>query len=215
MKNCDEYLEKISCLIDGELQDSEKQDVLDHIAMCETCRSFYETFGAASLEFEGNEIDVPDGFTRSVMAEIKETKAKKRPAPFRRFAGLAAGVILLVGVAAAISYGSGGFKTADDSMQYSYNEAAQEESVVGEAYDGAYNMMPQSEAGTTGFLEMDEDFGIGLQDAQMYGAEGYSRALKDPLAALQYQAFPTGEELLWSNRMMWNEITMINSRYNG
>ena len=79
MKYCDEYLPALSALVDGELSDAERTEVLAHLETCEGCRDYLAELSAMHAAFEDmEEYDAPEGFADGVMARLHETALKKR-----------------------------------------------------------------------------------------------------------------------------------------
>ena len=105
--NHDEYKEKLSAFLDGELNDAERADVLAHLGTCGACQAYLAELNAMRDAFDDMEaVDAPDGFAGGVLARLHEeeqsawaAKAPKRHIAWRRWAGLAAcaAVVLLAG----------------------------------------------------------------------------------------------------------------------
>ena len=103
--NHDEYKEKISALLDGELTDAERTDVLAHLETCEACRSYLAELTALHDALGDMEpIDAPEGFAEGVMARLHAESAPrawaarepKKRAAWRRWAALAACAAVVV-----------------------------------------------------------------------------------------------------------------------
>ena len=101
MKYCEKYVPALSALVDGELNDTERAEVLAHLETCESCREFFAELTAMHAAFgELEEFDAPEGFADSVMARLHEApKAKKRTprAAWLSLAACAAVVLIAVG----------------------------------------------------------------------------------------------------------------------
>lgn len=100
MSGCDRYLEMISELVDGELTEPHKTELLEHLEACPGCRRVYDAFSAISLSL--GETAAPEGFAADVMAAVKTqggsgSKRTRRPGKslVRRLA-LAACIVLAV-----------------------------------------------------------------------------------------------------------------------
>ena len=74
MKNCEYYEELIGAAIDGEITAEEDKELRAHLESCEACRNFYEAMQAISGTDEVLG-DVPEDFTASVMARVREAAA--------------------------------------------------------------------------------------------------------------------------------------------
>lgn len=75
MKDCTLMQQKISCMIDMELSESELCKLRAHIAVCPECKALFEAFSAVSAEL-GELEDIPGG---SVAPQVmKAISAKKR-----------------------------------------------------------------------------------------------------------------------------------------
>ena len=76
--NHDEYREKLSALLDEELDEREKAEVLAHLNVCEACRTYLIELTAVHDAL--NRMDtpsVPEGFAAGVMARLPENESKK------------------------------------------------------------------------------------------------------------------------------------------
>lgn len=69
MSECDRYLEMISQLVDGELPEPQKTELLAHLDGCANCRRVYDAFSAISLSL--GETAAPEGFAEGVMAAVR------------------------------------------------------------------------------------------------------------------------------------------------
>ena len=79
MKYCEEYLPALSALIDGELSDAERGEVLAHLEACEGCREYFTELSMIHAAFaELEEYDAPEGFSDGVMARVHEAPAPKK-----------------------------------------------------------------------------------------------------------------------------------------
>lgn len=129
MKDCDDILELISCMIDGELSRTELFEVREHIASCQKCRETYEAFDAVSRLIADDLAEPPANFTENVMAGLKRKNQKNKVIFLRRYVGLAACLAILIG--ASYVFANSGFggsssndSTADFSVLYSTEDAA-------------------------------------------------------------------------------------------
>lgn len=69
MKSCDKYLEMMSLMLDGELQEPQKTELYAHVEDCAECRRSLELFTALSLDLEP--VEPPEGFAADVMSAIR------------------------------------------------------------------------------------------------------------------------------------------------
>lgn len=100
MSECDRYLEMISQLVDGELPEPQKTELLAHLDGCANCRRVYDAFNAISLSL--GETAAPEGFAEGVMAAVRtqgghgSRRAKKPGKSQVRYMALAACIVLAV-----------------------------------------------------------------------------------------------------------------------
>lgn len=100
MSECDRYLEMISQLVDGELLEPQKTELLAHLNGCANCRRVYDAFNAISLSL--GETAAPEGFAEGVMAAVRtqgghgSRRAKKPGKSQVRYMALAACIVLAV-----------------------------------------------------------------------------------------------------------------------
>ena len=93
---CDEIREKISTMADGELSESDRAQVMEHLAACPECLAVYDAFSALSQVISDLE-PVPDGFTESVMRKVNGQAAKpKKKQWLSRVTAVAACVALIL-----------------------------------------------------------------------------------------------------------------------
>ena len=100
MSECDRYLEMISQLVDGELPEPQKTELLAHLDGCANCRRVYDAFSAISLSL--GETAAPEGFAEGVMSAVRtqgghgSRRAKKPGKSQVRYMALAACIVLAV-----------------------------------------------------------------------------------------------------------------------
>ena len=76
--NHDEYREKLSALLDEELDEREKAEVLAHLNVCEACRTYLIELTAVHNALSRMDTpSVPEGFAAGVMARLPENESKK------------------------------------------------------------------------------------------------------------------------------------------
>jgi len=102
MLTCEKAESMIDAYLDDDLTNDQKEEFLAHISSCDNCK--------AALDFAKNvkdtlsslpEIEVPEGFLDGIHEKIKEDKKPNKVIHFRRYAGLAACLI----IAAVVSQG--------------------------------------------------------------------------------------------------------------
>ena len=97
MKHCEKYTVALSALIDGELNDTERDEVLAHLEECKGCREFLAELTAMHAAFEDmEEFDAPEGFADGVMARVHEAPAPKKRTPRAAWASLAACAAIVI-----------------------------------------------------------------------------------------------------------------------
>ena len=78
MKPCDDYTLALSAFVDGELSDTERAALLNHLTECEGCRAYLAELSAMHDAFaEMEEERAPEGFAESVMVLPGLTGQKK------------------------------------------------------------------------------------------------------------------------------------------
>ena len=93
MNTCERMGERISALVDGELQGREKLEVMEHLSRCPRCRAVFEDYTAMGEAMAADTVSAPAGFADAVMARVAATPQEaKKPAapPWRRWAVTAA-----------------------------------------------------------------------------------------------------------------------------
>ena len=102
MKDCAYYQELISRLVDREITPEEGEELAAHARECEECRAVYSAFVSLSDALCAELVDPPEELAENVMAEIRRAelwKQNRRPRrQIRRWAALAAGAVLVIGV---------------------------------------------------------------------------------------------------------------------
>lgn len=105
---CEQFEARISALIDDELPAGERIEVLEHLAVCEACKAYWEELLLIRDALREPEQKAPAGFTDAVMARVRATAQESCSAPekkilrfpgWKRVAGLAACcAVVLLGV---------------------------------------------------------------------------------------------------------------------
>lgn len=135
MKCCEQYAAALSAFVDGELSESEKEEMLSHVEHCQNCREYLSELMIVHTMFEEMpELDAPEGFSERVLERVHEEKRARSRHRRAWPRVLAACFALLVVTAAAWklapAMGSNG-DTAED-FTYSYS-AVQKEGVQADA----------------------------------------------------------------------------------
>ena len=99
MKDCESYREKISCLIDGELDEAQRSEIQEHIGSCAECAAVYKAFASLSAALADDMQEPPVDLTEKVMKAINEKPAKKR-SPWLKIlpAAACAAIVVIAGV---------------------------------------------------------------------------------------------------------------------
>jgi hypothetical protein len=128
MESCKEHIDKISAMLDNELDDLEKAELLSHINSCPECRSVYDAFSFISSALSSELVEPPQVLAGSIMKKItgkKENKKKIQPSLIR-FAAIAACFALILFGASRLELFNDKFSFAMDSSAnlQTANEAA-------------------------------------------------------------------------------------------
>lgn len=112
MSECDKYQEMISQMLDGELPEPHKTELVRHIGCCPDCRRVYDAFSAISLSL--GETAAPEGFAGGVMAAVRTRgehgsgRSKTPGKSLARYLALAACLVLAVLATVRLALPSGG-----------------------------------------------------------------------------------------------------------
>ena len=97
MRSCQDYADRISAFLDGELSGPERGELMEHMAVCPNCRQYFDDLAAIREAVgEVEEVPVPEGFTRQVMDRVRATEQDRAGTPkiirfpWRRWTALAA-----------------------------------------------------------------------------------------------------------------------------
>ena len=132
MKDCEYYQELISGLLDSELADEEKTDLMEHLSTCSRCRFMYESFLSLSRTIASEKAEPPAELHENIMAEIRRENIRKKnrlSKPLK--AVLATAACAAVVIAAAYGFSPDRFakENAPETVSaYSADEARNEES---------------------------------------------------------------------------------------
>lgn len=96
---CDKALDLISARLDGELTAREEAALTAHLQECSACRAIANDMNALHCALtQTGEVDAPAALSQSVMQKIKVERNAARRRFVRRLSGLAACLLLCVGV---------------------------------------------------------------------------------------------------------------------
>lgn len=86
MTACEDIKEKISLLIDNELEEEEARKIKEHIEGCEDCARLYEEMKLIASELKAiEEIEPPKELHNSIMKEVRAVKKEKKKISFFDF----------------------------------------------------------------------------------------------------------------------------------
>ena len=153
--NHKEYREQLSALLDNELDEEAREEVLRHLSACEECQSYFEELSDLHDAMSGwEELDPPADFAERVLARLHEEgtaaavsetarqDAKKRRQVFGALAACAA-VLLAVTVPRFFSMGGSAPATAS-SVQYTAGAAASDAEAVYQTEEAAAEAAEES-----------------------------------------------------------------------
>ena len=121
MKPCEEYEVWISAFLDGELSGEDRSELMQHMAVCQTCQRYFDDLVAVHDALEQEEVPVPEGFGPQLMARVRETEQEKpqKRIPFphwRQWTALAACCALAVLGLWSFRNAQGNQKAAQDAV---------------------------------------------------------------------------------------------------
>ena len=130
MANCNEYLEMLSSLIDGELDSRQEAELCAHIETCENCKRVYTAFKSISDATSDELVQPPEMLAKGIMFKInaKENSGGKRRFAFGRFTAMAACLALIIlgasrlGLFDSVGDKAASAKSADPSVGYYTND---------------------------------------------------------------------------------------------
>ncbi len=138
---CEKYRDLISLYIDGEINENDEKELLEHLENCPLCRKEFEELKAITdMLGKIEEAELPENFHTEVMTAIKaQSSPIKKNKPKRiwaRYASLAASICALFIVGASV-LGSGmlgmGSSAADAASEEMYFSQATTNSAMPEA----------------------------------------------------------------------------------
>ena len=77
MNNCVEYFELISAYADGELTESDKKRLEDHMSACESCSALLELYREISVAAGESQVPAPESLCSNVMEKILSEDASR------------------------------------------------------------------------------------------------------------------------------------------
>ena len=82
MKCCEKYTAALSAFADGELNETERDALLEHLEHCEGCREHLSELMILHTMFEElPELDAPQGFPSACLTGCTRRDARKAPSP--------------------------------------------------------------------------------------------------------------------------------------
>lgn len=157
MKDHNEYKEKLSALLDGELNEQERGEVLAHLDTCAECRTYFAELNALHGALGDLEsVEPPEDFAAGVLARLhgeNAPKTVKKRGPWRTWGTLAACAAVVVLAAATVpNMFRMGAKPADSATPAAANTTAEAPESV---------MMGTAAAGDEGGTEESFDGSVG------------------------------------------------------
>lgn len=146
--------EAISAALDGELSEAERAALDAHLAVCPRCRELAEELGILSAALHAEE-EVPAGLPDRVNAALDASEGRgKKKILWKRYAGLAAALVLVIGLGALALDGS--FLPRAGSMDMSNGSSAPNMEAVGDCEPDSDDFDANSSSGITGDGAEDE-----------------------------------------------------------
>ena len=122
--DCEQVQERISRLLDGDLNKGEEAAVRAHLQTCADCRRVYTALAAFSEALRGDQAEPPAALHENVMAALRREEIRKRHTRLRRALLSAAAVLALVVALRAVLPPLHADRTLGAAMQLSLSEAA-------------------------------------------------------------------------------------------
>ncbi len=162
MSDCEKYIELISQMADGELDEAQSEQLHTHIAECADCKRVFEAFSGLSEALSSELVEPPEMLAKGIMFKINNQKRHNRRFGFGKFTALAA--CLALALFGAAHYGLLGSLSSDAPM------AAK--SVSPDESTALYAAPPAPESGEgSKALDQAQDAG-GVSETQMLTAAG-------------------------------------------
>jgi len=106
MMNCNETEDHLIDYLDGDVRDTKKKEIENHLTTCVSCQQELKSLQLLlrNLKAESASIQVPLGFMGNVRDKLSKTKEKKRkPARHRAILGLTASLFFMLFVGTAVA----------------------------------------------------------------------------------------------------------------
>ena len=152
MKDCLEYEELISALVDGEVSDKDRVRLKAHLETCPACAELFAAYRSMSKTVAAPEVEPPETLRDNVMRQVKGERRESRKVIFiRRFAGIAAALVVVAGLYIVGKGLFGGANSAMPEMVVMDNgglgmaDSANAEAVQGQTDDAAYGIQAESD----------------------------------------------------------------------
>ncbi len=138
MKCCEEYTAALSAFADGELNETERNELLEHLEHCEACRDRLSELMILHAMFEElPELDAPEGFSERVLDRLHaEEHAKKRSRrAWPRVLAACFALVVISAAALSILPRAGSDKAANETVAAD-NGGARDDAAGSAANDG-------------------------------------------------------------------------------
>jgi hypothetical protein len=137
MNGCENYIEQISALLDGELSPEQEAVLRTHIEGCADCRRVYDAFQGISGALSEELVKPPETLARGVMYKIERQKKGAKRYMIGRFTAIAACFALILFGAAHFGLLDGAGRSGGAAPKMALRSAgeegtAQEDAVVPE-----------------------------------------------------------------------------------
>lgn len=196
MKNCEGYQEWISRLLDGDLSESEEEELRSHMETCLNCAAVYAAFSSLSEALSGDLAEPPARLREKVMADVRREKLRviRRPRRAAWTAAACLAVVLLAAYAAprVLRMGSPA-ASSNASAQVTMAAEAAAESVM-ESYDSA--LEAEAEAPAEPAAPLPEPADNGAQRSDSFAADTAVTSAEAPVYSLDEEQSRTFLTLL-------------------
>ncbi len=197
MIDCEKCREMISCLLDDELDDTERSLVREHIAQCPECRSVYDAFCAISEQMRESE-PLPEGLHEKIMSGISAKPKKKTGVIWLKYLSAAACIALVIFAGAKsglLSPDNGAEHAASDGYSVAVTLPGEDELESDKQNKSSENQMQQSALSNTAVADEEtanklttllEPASTARGDTVFTGEADYSVSLPDGGTVLIY-----------------------------
>ncbi len=96
MNGCEDYIEQISALLDGELPHEQETELRTHIESCADCQCVYDAFRGISQALSENLVQPPETLASGVMFKLKRQKKGGKHFVIGRVTAAAACFVLIL-----------------------------------------------------------------------------------------------------------------------